>query len=160
MDAATINRWIDSIGHTYDVLVVNGLIPNLPLTPMLGSPDSEDLLQKPTPGITLWFCAETKRLEQVMITLAQTVGQPVYTGELPIPFTHGMDQQTVRRLLGVPTEIKKPVKLPGGLGMREGADTYHAHRKRHAPINISLGYLENLSVNNISFSLLTKSQGR
>jgi hypothetical protein len=32
MNAETIERWISSIGRTYDALVAEGVIPNQPLT--------------------------------------------------------------------------------------------------------------------------------
>ncbi|WP_268746780.1 DUF6392 family protein [Pseudomonas chlororaphis] len=50
----------------------------------------------------MWFWAENRRLEQLMITLLPTVGQPIYTGSLPSPFIPEMDQKSVRNALGEP----------------------------------------------------------
>lgn len=156
MDAAISQRWIQELGRTYDELVTEGVISNQPLKPMFDSSDNEDLLQNPTAGVKLWFSVKTKCLEKVMITLVQTVGQPVYAGELPAPFTLNMDQTYVRGALGKPLESKAPFKLPGGLGTRGGSDTYYLDQESHPNIKVTLGYLENLVVNNISFSLIDK----
>lgn len=43
-----------------------------------------------------------------MIILIQTVGLPVYTGQLSQPFRLGMDQRYVREVSGVPTKSSPP----------------------------------------------------
>jgi len=159
MDAITINRWVGGLGRTYNELLTEGVIPDHPLKPMFDTRDNEDLLLNPAPGVKLWFGVESKRLEKVMITLIQTVGQPVYTGDLPAPFTLKMDQRSVRQFLGEPIESKQPVELPGGLGVRGGSDTYYPDQQANPNTKVTLGYLENLVVNNISFSLIDKEHG-
>ncbi|WP_417703348.1 DUF6392 family protein [Pseudomonas sp.] len=156
MDALTINRWVGGLGSTYDELVTKGVVPDQLLKPMFDTRENEELLQSPAPGVKLWFWAETKCLEKVMITLIPTVSQPVYTGSLPAPFTLSMDQKYVRAALGEPMVSKKPVKLPGGLGMRGGSDTYYLDQGTHPNIKVTLSYLESLAVNNISFTLINK----
>ncbi|AZD92173.1 hypothetical protein C4K11_2669 [Pseudomonas chlororaphis subsp. aureofaciens] len=91
-----------------------------------------------------------------MITLLPTVGQPVYTGSLPSPFILEMDQKSVRNALGEPMASQGPVTLPGGRGKRGGSDTYRLSAETHLNAKVTLGYLENLAVNNISFSLIDK----
>ncbi|MBN2977866.1 DUF6392 family protein [Pseudomonas lactucae] len=158
MDAVTISRLVGGLGFSYHKLVSQGLIQNLLLKRLFDASDNEELIQNPEPGVKLWFWAETKRLEQVMIILVQTVGQPVYSGQLPQPFKLDMDQQYVREALGVPTETKPPVKLPGGMGGRGGADIYYLDQTAHSNVMVTLSYLENLRVNNISFSLINSGR--
>ncbi|WP_226478688.1 DUF6392 family protein [Pseudomonas sp. MWU16-30323] len=157
MDSFTINGWLAGLGRTYGELVSEGTILNLPLKSMFDTSDNEDLLQNPAAGVKLWFWADSRRLKKVMITLIQTVGQPVYTGQLPEPFALHMDRGSVRNFLGEPNESKLPVKLPGGLGMRSGSDTYYLTQKAFSNVKVTLSYLENLSVNNISFSLIKET---
>ncbi|KRP48304.1 pyocin immunity protein [Pseudomonas libanensis] len=154
MEAAMISRLVGGLGFSYNELVGQGLIQNLPLKRLFDASDNEELIQNPVPGVKLWFWEETKRLDQVMIILIQTVGQPVYSGQLPQPFKLDMDQQYVREVLGVPTETKPPVKLPGGMGGRGGADIYYLDQRAQSNVMVTLSYLENLRVNNISFSLI------
>ncbi|HBO4049209.1 DUF6392 family protein [Pseudomonas aeruginosa] len=155
MDAATINRWVKSLGRTYDELVREGVVPDRPLTPLLSGGESEELIQSSAPGVKLWFWAETKRLEKVMITLIQSVeGQEVYAGELPAPFVLRMDQNGVRELLGKPLESKGPVKLPGGLGMRGGWDAYLLQEKTHPSARVGFSYTADMKVKTLAFALL------
>jgi hypothetical protein len=103
MEAVTINRLIKGLGRTYEALLADGLVRGAPPVPLFTEGENEDLIQKPAPGIELWFWAETHRLERIVITLSALVdGDPVYTGELPNPFTHKMSQASVRTLLGSP----------------------------------------------------------
>ena len=154
MDAATISRWVGCIGRPYDELINRDVIPDFSLKPLFDTSDNEDLIQNPAKGVKLWFRAETKRLEQVMIILIQTVGQPIYTGELPEPFTLQMNQRSVRNSFGIPIESKPPFKLPGGMGMRGGSDIYYLNKDTHPNIMVTFSYLEDLTVNNICFSLI------
>ena len=154
MNAEMVALWVSSLSGLYSDLLAKGVIPDQPLTPLFEDDDNEDLLQKPIPGVELWFWAKTKRLEQVMIILIQTVDQPIYTGALPEPFTLHMDQRSVRNGLGVPSESKPPFKLPGGMGMRGGSDSYYLNKDTHPNIMVTLSYLGDLTVNNICFSLI------
>lgn len=153
MKAMTLIKLVDGLGQTYDGLIAEGLIPPKQLKPLLDTPDNIDLIQNPVPGVKLWFRKETGKLEKVMVTLIQTVGQKVYTGELPLPFKPGMNQSMVRRLLGAPVSSREPAKLPAGLGVRGGSDTFNLDAHRHPNTQVTLGYLENTEVNNICFSL-------
>lgn len=152
MNAETITLWIKSLGRGYAELIAEGIIPDQPLAKPFE--DSSWPTMHPAPGLELVFWDETKRLEQVMITLRPTVGQAVYTGKLPAPFTLNMDRQAARTILGEPMKSKGPTKLPGGLGMRGGWDAYHLSSETHPNAKVTLGYLENLVVNNISFTLI------
>lgn len=155
MDAVTITRWIKNLGRPYGALVAENIIPNQPLTPLISGSVSEESIQSPAPGVKLWFWAETKQLEKVMITLIQSVdGQAVYAGELPAPFTLNMDQAGVRALLGTPMESKGPVKLPGGLGMRGGWDAYRLQEKTHNNARVGFSYTADMKVKTLTFALL------
>lgn len=152
MDSQTIQLWINSLGLGFAELVAKGTIPNQPLIKPFGQ--SNWLTMHPVAGVELVFKDETNYLEQVLITLISTVGQPVYTADLPAPFTLNMNQRWVRSVLGEPMETKGPAKLPGGLGMRGGWDAYRLSTGSNLSAKVTFGYLESLAVNNIGFSLL------
>jgi hypothetical protein len=155
MQAAIINRWVKNLGRNYDDLVSEGVIPDQPLAPLLSGDVSEELIQSPVPGVSLWFWTQTKRLEKVMITLLQSVeGQEVYAGELPAPFALKMDKNSVHELLGKPMESQGPVKLPGGLGMRGGWDAYRLQEKTHHNARVGFSYTADMKVKTLAFALL------
>lgn len=155
MSAETIKLWIKSLGRGYSELVAKGIVPDQPLVKPFE--ESNWPVMHPMPGLELVFRGETKRMEQVMITLVTTVGQPVYTGELPPPFGLTMNLSAVRAVLGLPCESRGPGKLPGGLGIRGGWDAYPV-ADIHPDAKVTFSYLENLRVNNVSFSLIDKGQ--
>lgn len=153
MDASTINRWVKSLGRTFDELVAEGIIPHMPLQELYEGRDWLDI--EPVPGVGMEFWADTRRLEKVLFTLIPTEhGDPVYTGELPAPFTLNMDQAGVRALLGKPMESKGPVKLPGGLGMRGGWDAYRLQEKTHHNARVGFSYTADMKVKTLAFALL------
>lgn len=107
MDAETINSLIKVLGHTYEKLLAEGLALGSSPTPLFPEGQNEDLIQKPAPGVELWFCAENRKLERTVITLSPIFNDdPVYEGELPKPFTRKMDQDGVRALMGEPYQSK------------------------------------------------------
>ncbi|AZE78443.1 DUF6392 family protein [Pseudomonas synxantha] len=152
MGAPATKLWVESLGLGFIELVASGKIPNQPLVKPFEDGDWPTM--RPVEGVELLFNDRTKSLKQILITLIPTVGQPVYAGQLPQPFKLDMDQRYVREVLGVPIKSKPSVKLPGGLGMRGGADIYHLDQKAHPNVMVTLSYLENFRVNNISFSLI------
>ncbi|KPG74348.1 DUF6392 family protein [Pseudomonas libanensis] len=150
--APATKLWVESLGLGFIELVASGKISNQPLVKPFE--DSDWPTMRPVEGVELLFNDRTKSLKQILITLIPTVGQPVYAGQLPQPLKLDMDQRYVREVLGVPIKSKPSVKLPGGLGMRGGADIYHLDQKAHPNVMVTLSYLENFRVNNISFSLI------
>lgn len=157
MDAMTINRLIRGLGRTYNELLADGLLHEGALTPLFEEGENEDLIQKPAPGIELWFWAETERLERVVITLTTlTEGDPVYTGELPTPFTHNMDQAGVRALLGEPYRSKAPVKLPPPIGVTGGWDAYRLGDALHPNAEVAIQFLGDKSASGLAFRLINK----
>lgn len=156
MDAVTINRLARGLGRTYEELLSEGVIQGIPV-PLCSEGMNEDLILKPAPGIELWFWAESKRLERVVITLATLVeGDPLYTDELPTPFTHKMDQESVRALLGAPYQSKGPVKLPPPIGVTGGWDAYRLTQTFHPNAEIVVQYLGDKSAAGLAFELIDK----
>ncbi|RMI00632.1 DUF6392 family protein [Stutzerimonas nitrititolerans] len=156
MDAVTINRLARGLGRTYDELVSESLIQGSPV-PLFTEGRNEDLIHKPAPGIELWFWAETKKLERVVITLAALVqGDELYTGELPTPFTHRMNQSGVRDLLGDPYQTKGPVKLPPPIGVTGGWDAYRLGQAFHPNAEIVVQYLQDTTAAGLAFELIDK----
>ena len=125
--------------------------------PLISEGKNEDLVQKPTPGIELWFWAETRRLERIVITLSALVdGDPVYTGELPNPFTHKMDQAGIRTLLGEPYQSKGPAKLPPPIGVTGGWDAYRLAQVFHPNAEVVVQFLADKSAGGLAFCLIDK----
>lgn len=156
MDAKHIELLIKGLGQTYLNLFDSGWVGSNPLTPLFDSMDNEDLVQEDSPGIELWYSAATTQLEKIQIILHQTIGQPIYSGDLPAPLTRNMTRESVRALFGTPFESRKPAKLPGGLGMRGGFDSYCFDPKKYPGVKITIGYLADLSANIIAFAMLDK----
>ncbi|HBO3041448.1 TPA: hypothetical protein L4Q92_000182 [Pseudomonas aeruginosa] len=155
MDAATIERWILSLGRPYDTLVAEGIIPNLPLQELYKGRDWLDI--EPGDGLELSFWAETKRLEAVYITLLKTTPSTVpYQGELPKPFTPMMSQAEVRANFGEPMASKGPVKMPQPMGMTGGWDAYRLDPATHRNMKLVLQYTADLRVDTLVFTLIDK----
>lgn len=157
MDAVTINRLVRGLGRTYSELLTDGLLHEGALAPLFKEGENEDLIQKPAPGIELWFWAETKKLERIVITLSTLIeGDPIYTGELPAPFTHRMDQAGVRALLGEPYRSKGPAKLPPPIGVTGGWDAYRLGKTVHSNAEVAIQFLGDKSASGLAFRLIDK----
>lgn len=155
MDAATINRLIRGLGSTYQALLAEGLIQGTSLVPPFNDGESEDLILKLTPGIELWFQAETKILKRIGITLKALVERDtIYTGELPTPFTFPMDQAGIHALLGEPYRCRGPAKLPPPIGVTGGWDAYRLGKSVHPDAEVAIQFLEDRSVSGLAFRLI------
>lgn len=114
MDAPAIKLWVESLGLVFTELVASGKIPNQPLVKPFE--DSDWPTMRPLEGVELLFNDRTKSLKQILITRIPTVGQPVYAGGLPAPFSLMINQQSVRSALGEPIDSRGRARLPGGAG--------------------------------------------
>ncbi|NWA04951.1 DUF6392 family protein [Pseudomonas gingeri] len=157
MDAATINRWTESLGCTYEELVAGGVISSSqPLTQLFKGDD--ELIQNPTSGISLWFWSETRRLEKIIITLIQTVdGQTIYTAGLPSPFSPKMNKASVHALFGEPMQSKGAAKIPGSGGQISGGwDAYRLQECIHPNARVGFSYTADLRVKTLAFALIDR----
>jgi len=156
MDALRINRLIRGLGSTYEELLAEDVIPNLPLEPSFVDDEHEDLIQTPEPGVELWFWAATRRLERVLFTLVVVAeGDSIYTGELPTPYTHEMDQASVRDMLGEPFESKAPLKIMLSTGLW-GRDAYRLGATVHPNARVGFQYRKDNRVCTLGFTLINK----
>ncbi|CAN2969833.1 hypothetical protein METHPM2_150022 [Pseudomonas sp. PM2] len=97
----------------------------------------------------------TMRLERIvfcLISLAQ--GEPKYSGELPVPLTLSMNQDSIRKTLGTPHESKGPVKLPLPIGASGGWDSYRLSLETHSNARIAVQYLSDKTVCGLAFTLV------
>ncbi|MFD2642341.1 DUF6392 family protein [Pseudomonas japonica] len=157
MNAKEIINLVSSLGRTYKDLVAAGQIQDRALIPLFKEGENEDLIYKPAPGMELWFWAETTRLERIVITLiARTEGTSVYSGELPIPFTHKMDQVSIHEKLGKPDHSKGPAKLPPPFGMTGGWDAYRLDQTIHPNAEVAIQFREDRSASGLAFRLIDK----
>lgn len=154
MDAAIIERWIKSIGRSYDVLIAEGVIPNQPLTELYKGRDW--LTLKPGGGLELSFWTETKSLETFHIVLLKTMeGMTEYKGELPKPFAEVMFQSGVRATFGQPMESQGPTKLPLNT-MIGGWDAYRLDPAAYPNTKLIFIYAETMQVKTLTFTLIDK----
>lgn len=157
MDANRIISLIKALGRTHEELVANELIQSEPMEPLFKEGKNEDLIHEPALGISLWFWAETKRLEQIAITLkAQSRHELVYTGELPLPFTKNMDQPSVHAKLGVPDRSMGPAKLPKPIGITGGWDAYRLDSSLHHNAEVAIQFMADKSVSGLAFRVIKK----
>jgi hypothetical protein len=156
MDSATINRWIKNLGTSYDALIENEVITNLPLVELYE--DSKSLEVEPAFGVELSFWAETQRFEAVHIILGgeREDGLPIYEGELPLPYSATMTQSEARNALGEPMFTKTPLQLHG-LDDIWGWDTYQVNIKLHPAAQVDLQYTEDMRIKRLIFSLFDRN---
>ncbi len=156
MDVVMIDKLVRNLGRTYDELLVDGLISDIPLKQSFESNENEELIQVAESGIELWFWEKTKRLERILFSLSKMAeGDSIYTGELPPPFTHKMDRTGVRAMLGEPIESKEPIKimLNKGFGAR---DAYRVEASAHPNARVGFQYRNDNTVCTMGFSLIDR----
>lgn len=155
MNPENMERLIKNLGSSYDALIENKIIDNLPLQDLYE--DGETLELEPVPGIELVFWPETLRFEVIYVTLkdGDDSSNLVYLGELPEPFKHINDQRQVRKLFGKPIFAKGAMQLHGtGLS---GWDTYQLETSWHPAALVEFQYKNNMQVCKILFSLIDKN---
>lgn len=153
MNAETIDGLVKSLGMTYDVLIMEGLIPNQPLQALYDGRDR--LHMEPTPGLSLSFWAETKRFEALFITLMKSTPSTVeYRGELPKPFIPVMNKSDIRSDFGDPVQTSGPIKMPQPLGITGGWDAYLLEPSRYPNTKLIFKYGPTLRVKTLLFTLV------
>lgn len=154
------NQLIDlvkGLGLTHKELVATSLIKNETLTPLFNEEENEDLIYKPEQGIELWFWKKTTKLERIVITLIpRSAGKSAYTGELPAPFSHRMDQDSIQKKLGIPDHSKGPAKLPPPFGMTGGWYAYKLDKKLHFNAEVAIQFRADKLVSGLAFRLIEK----
>lgn len=155
MNPENMERLIKNLGSSYDALIANKIIENLPLQDLYE--DGETLEIEPAPGIELVFWPETLRFEVIYITLkdGHNSSIPVYTGELPEPFKQVRDQRQVRQIFGKPIFSKGPMQLQGT--DLSGWDTYQLEPNWHPAAFVEFQYRNNMQIYKMLFSLIDKN---
>lgn len=152
MNSVNMERLIKNLGCSYDALIANEVIDNLPLQDLYE--DGESLEIEPVPGIELIFWPETLRFEVIHITLKDD-DLPVFTGELPEPFRGIKEQKQVHSTFGVPIFSKTAMELLGtGLS---GWDTYQLDPNWHPATLVEFQYVKNMKVSRLLFSLIDRN---
>jgi len=147
-----MERLIKNLGCSYDALIANEVIDNLPLQDLYE--DGESLEIEPVPGIELIFWPETLRFEVIHITLIDDA-LPVFSGELPEPFRELQEQKQVHSTFGVPIFSKTAMELMGtGLS---GWDTYQLDPNWHPATLVEFQYVKNMKVSRLLFSLIDRN---
>lgn len=155
MDAVKINRLVRGLGRTYDEFLVEGLLRAGSIKPLFSNSQNTHFIDKPEPGIELWFWAETMRLERIVFCLiALAEGEPKYEGELPKPFALLMNQEIIQNTLGKPNESKGPVTLPLPIGATGGWDSFRLSLELHSNARVAAQYLPDKSVCGLAFTLV------
>ncbi|MFN3357296.1 MAG: DUF6392 family protein [Pseudomonas sp.] len=155
MNSAKIEALSQGLGRTYEELVAVGLVSSAqPLTRLFEGDD--ELIQKPTTGISLCFWEETRRLEKIIITLIPAFdGHAVYAGGLPAPYSLEMNKSGIRSLFGVPIQAKGLIKIPGSAGQISGGwDAYKLSEQTHPNTRVGFTYTEDMRVKTLAFALI------
>lgn len=155
MNSVNMERLIKNLGCSYDALIANNVIDNLPLQTLYE--DSESLEIEPVPGIELIFWPETLRFEVIYITLKDEEGAnlPVFAGELPEPFRSATDQKEVHKTFGNPMFSKGALELLGtGLS---GWDTYQLDPNWHPAALVEFQYVKHKQISRLLFSLIDRN---
>jgi hypothetical protein len=155
MNPENMERLIKNLGSSYDALIANKIIDDLPLEDLYE--DGETLEVEPAQGIELVFWPETLRFEVIYITLrdGDDSSNLVYLGELPAPFNQINDQRQVRNIFGKPIFSKGAMQLHGtGLS---GWDTYQLEPNWHPAAFVEFQYKHNMQVCKLIFSLIDKN---
>jgi hypothetical protein len=157
MDSATLERCIHNLGSSYDLLVAIGVIPSRPLQNVYEG--NESLVVDVEDGLELLFQAETKRLEEIVITLGAGLGedQPVYSGEMPKRYSSLTTQANVLAILGPPLESRGRVEFPGTQITMGGWDTYQVPASLHEAVFVDFQYNEDLCIDRITFALIARN---
>ncbi|OPA83519.1 hypothetical protein BFW88_27330 [Pseudomonas fluorescens] len=155
MNAVTIESWINHLGRSYEELIAERIIPDLPLTELYKGRDWLSL-KKPADGLELSFWAKTRRYERLFITLRSTVeGTTEYKGELPRPFALLASKSEVRAAFGVPMESQGLTKLPLDTVLG-GFDTYSLDQISYPNLKVSFQYTSSMQVKTLVFSLINR----
>lgn len=155
MDAEKINRLASFLGRTYDELLIEQLVGAESIKPLFENSQNSYFIQKPAPGVELWFWAETMRLERIVFCLvAIATDEPSYKGELPAPFSLVMNLESIRSTFGEPHEFQGPVRLPLPIGVTGGWDSYRLSLQFHPNAKVAAQYLPNKSVCGLAFTLI------
>lgn len=155
MNSVNMERLIKNLGCSYDALIANKVIDNLPLQDLYE--DGESLEIEPVPGIELIFWPETLRFEVIYITLKddQNSNVPLYTGQLPEPFGSLSDQSQVHKALGEPMFSKGAMELQGT--DLSGWDTYQLESQWHPAALVEFQYVNQMKTSKVLFSLIDRN---
>ena len=155
MNSEQVERLIKNLGCSYDALIANGVIDNLPLQDLYE--DGESLEVEPAPGIELIFWPETLRFEGIYVTLKtdQSLEERAFCGDLPGNFGSVFNQLQVHESFGEPIISKGILELQGtGLG---GWDTYQLESNLHPAALVDFQYSANYRLSRIFFSLIDRN---
>lgn len=155
MNSVNMERLIKNLGCSYDALIANKVIDNLPLQDLYE--DGESLEIEPVPGIELIFWPETLRFEVIYITLkdGQNANLPLFAGNLPEPFRELTEQSQVHKTFGVPMFSKSAMELRGtGLS---GWDTYQLEPSWHPAALVEFQYVKMMKISKMLFSLIDRN---
>ncbi|WP_241779046.1 DUF6392 family protein [Pseudomonas corrugata] len=150
-----MERLIKNLGCSYDALIANQVIDDLPLQDLYE--DGESLEIEPVPGIELIFWPETLRFEVIYVTLQddQYDNVPLFTGVLPAPFGLMSDQSQVHEALGEPMFSKSAMELQGTDLC--GWDTYQLHSHWHPAALVEFQYVKDMQIGKMLFSLIDRN---
>lgn len=155
MNTEVVVSWIKGLGLFHDVLSANKTIPDQPLLEFY---EGRDWLHiEPEPGVELSFWAESKRFEKLFFSLFDSVdGTPIYSGELPAPFSLKMKKADAIEMFGAPLETQGPVLMPKPVGQTGGWDSFVLDALIYPNIKVVFQYSAGFAVNTLVFALIEK----
>lgn len=153
MSASAIEDWIKGLGRSHPQLLAAALIPGNELSELF--PGDNQVYLEPQKGISMTFREDDRRLESFCITLVEAfVGEQLYTGELPAPYSTVMNKLSVNALFGTPAESSAPTTSPPPIGLTGGWDAYLLDPTAYPNSKVIFHYNDQLQVDYIAFSLI------
>ncbi|WP_404938032.1 DUF6392 family protein [Pseudomonas sp. JDS08PS003] len=153
MDAATIGRWVNSLGLSHAELVARGERIKPPTDKIYD--EFEWLTVIVEPGLMLDFWEDSLALEKVLIELMPLEeGRSFYSGELPAPFSRSMTRADIRELLGTP--LRSGERRPSADGQRtlNAWESYRLPEPLHPSARVGFVYSADMQIKVLSFDLL------
>lgn len=153
MDAATIGRWVNSLGLSHAELVARGERIKPPTDKIYD--EFEWLTVIVEPGLMLDFWEDSLALEKVLIELMPLEeGRSFYSGELPAPFSRSMTRADIRELLGAP--LRSGERRPSADGQRtlNAWESYRLPEPLHPSARVGFVYSADMQIKVLSFDLL------
>ncbi|MDK1398802.1 DUF6392 family protein [Pseudomonas protegens] len=153
MDAATIGRWVSSLGLSHAELIARGERIETPTDKIYDEFDWLTVIVEP--GLMLDFWEDSLALEKVLIELMPLEqGRSFYRGELPAPFSRSMTHADIRNLLGTPLRSGERRPSADGQYTLNAWESYRLPEHLHPGARVGFVYSADRQIKVLSFDLL------
>lgn len=152
MNIDQLSTYLRNFDRPHADLLAEGIVPAGDLIEVY--PDAWTLYLEPAPGLSLCFWAETRKLESMMFSLAETnIVDDIYQDKLPAPYDKCLTRADALVILGDPIESRGPFKMPLPMGDVGGWDKFEFVAQDQPKLVIVVQYGVDLSVSAMAFAL-------